>query len=602
MIRYILLFVLFFFSLAIAGTTIVDNINDLVSAVEGAATGDTILIESGTYTLNKVQINVSADSVTIGSLSGNRESVILQGQGMGNSAVSKIFWVNADHFTARDMTLQLVYDHAIQTHVDTDGLTLKNLLVRDVRTQLIKVPWDGDDTKWSEKGLIEDCSFEFSSGHCYQQYSGGPDILHARNWTVRNNICRGIRSPTSSPTGGAIMFWQYCDDIIIENNKIINCDRGIIAGLTSSHTQTGVVIRNNMIYHADIDDGNFEGDASIVAESAPGVEIYNNTIFQQHDYQSAIEYRWAGTTNALIANNCIYITSSGYFLPIFARDGAGGTETNNVTNAQSSWFVNTAAGDLHLSSAVASLVDQGTSVTGLNEDYDRQTRPQGTAVDIGADEYFTGPLLQVRLYLEGFYNQASANMHTGLSTNHLIRNYSPYNDTTHSHLDNAICDWVELQFADTPGGEPLWQQSIMLQSDGWLCDALNHYKQICVDLSAGSYYLSVSHRNHLRLTSGSAITLSDGSTSVYTFTGKDDFYLPHQSKLIDTASGLYTSPAGDIDQDLHITSKDYTLWHNAISDNAGYTATDLNGDGKTDKNDYYLWLFNAQNGLNASIE
>ncbi len=602
MIRYILLFVLFSVSLAIAGTTIVDNINDLVSAVEYAASGDTVLIESGTYTLNKVQINVSADSVTIGSLSGNRESVILQGQGMGNSAVSKIFWVNADHFTALDMTLQLVYDHAIQTHVDTDGLTLKNLLVRDVRTQLIKVPWDGDDTKWSEKGLIEDCSFEFSSGHCYQQYSGGPDILHARNWTVRNNICRGIRSPTSSPTGGAIMFWQHCDDILIENNKIINCDRGIIAGLTSSHSQTGVVIRNNMIYHADIDDSHFEGDASIVAESAPGVEIYNNTIFQQHDYQSAIEYRWASTTNALVANNCIHITSSGYFLPIFARDGAGGTETNNVTNAQSSWFADAAAGDLHLSSAVASLVDQGTSVTGLNKDYDRQSRPQGTAIDIGADEYFTGPLMQVRFYLEGFYHPASGSMHTTLKDNNLLYNYSPFDDSTHSTLNGDICDWVELQLFDTPGGEPVWQTSVLLQSTGWLCDPLNYFEQLCIGLPTGSYYLRAYHRNHLGIVSCSAVTLNDGSTSEYIFNGQDDFYLPHSGKLIDAASGLYGAPAGDIDQDLYITSKDYTLWYNAISSNISYTAADLNGDGIVDKNDYNLWLFKAQNGLNASIE
>ncbi len=602
MIRYILLFVLFFFSLAIAGTTIVDNINDLVSAVEYAASGDTVLIESGTYTLNKVQINVSADSVTVGSLSGNRESVVLQGQGMGNSAVSKIFWVNADDFTARDMTLQLVYDHAIQTDVDTDGLTLKNLLVRDVGTQLIKVPWDGDDAKWSENGLIEDCCFEFSSGHCYQQYSGGPDILHARNWTVRNNICRGIRSPTSSPTGGAIMFWQHCDDILIENNKIINCDRGIIAGLTSSHSQTGVVIRNNMICHADIDDSHFEGDASIVAESAPGVEIYNNTIFQLHDYQSAIEYRWSSTTNALVANNCIHITSGGYFLPIFARDGAGGTETNNVTNAQSSWFVDTAAGDLHLSSAVAALVDQGTAISGLNQDYDRQSRPQNSAIDIGADEYFNGPMLQTRLFLEGLYDPATNSMHTDLDDNHLLPNTSPFDNSIHSHLHGDFSDWVELQLCNTPDGTPVWQKSVLLQPDGRLCDGRNHHETLYIDIAAGSYYLSIQSRNHVRLISRNAVSLADATLTVSGFMDKGDYYMPQQGKLIDDDPDLYASPAGDIDQDHHITSKDQTIWYNGQSSLSAYTEADLNGDGMVNKNDYRFWFENAQNGLNASIE
>ena len=40
------------------------------------------------------------------------------------------------------------------------------------------------------------------------------------------------------------------------------------------------------------------------------------------------------------------------------RDDANGTATGNVTNAQTSWFVNASAGDLHLLSAASAAIDQ----------------------------------------------------------------------------------------------------------------------------------------------------------------------------------------------------------------------------------------------------
>jgi hypothetical protein len=69
------------------------------------------------------------------------------------------------------------------------------------------------------------------------------------------------------------------------------------------------------------------------------------------------------------------------------RDGANGTLTNNLTNAQASWFVNAATGDFHLVSTATAAIDQVTAPAGVTDDFDGDSRPIGPAADIGADEY-----------------------------------------------------------------------------------------------------------------------------------------------------------------------------------------------------------------------
>jgi hypothetical protein len=100
----------------------------------------------------------------------------------------------------------------------------------------------------------------------------------------------------------------------------------------------------------------------------------------EYDFPWAIEYRFSSTQNVQIINN---LTNKS----ILSRNGGSGTVTKNITNATASWFLNPPSGELHLSSGVSSVVDAGLIISGVSDDFDSQTRPQGPGFDIGADEF-----------------------------------------------------------------------------------------------------------------------------------------------------------------------------------------------------------------------
>jgi len=361
------------------GEVVVSTAAELAEAVRQANLGGpkTILVQDGAYSLDDM-LWVEASGVTVRSLSGSRSAVVIQGQGMAGG-VTHIFNVPGANFTARDLTLRRVSQHAVQIHGNFNAAApvLKNLHILDTGEQMIKVSYDPADLgKRADNGVVEGCLLEYSAGIGPQWYIGGVDAHNARNWVVRRNVFRGIRSPADAVAEFAVHFWSDSADTLVEGNTIINCDRGIGLGLGDRGHQRGIV-RNNMIYHNAT-----EGfaDVGIALESAPGAQVYNNTIYQEHSYPNAIEYRFPATTGVLIANN---LTNKA----VSMRDGAAGAVSHNVANAQAGWFLNPGAGDLHLKTARIEVVDQGRSIAGLTDDFDGQARPQGPGIDIGADEF-----------------------------------------------------------------------------------------------------------------------------------------------------------------------------------------------------------------------
>ncbi len=380
---------LILFTSVYPGTFTVSTPAELLDALDGAVSGDEIVLQDGTYNLpaNQFAFAVYTDNVLIRSQSGSREAVVINGWGMYANGHHG-FFVGAHNVTIRDLTIQNVRNHCIQTDIEIDGLRVINCVLRDAGEQMLKVP-GGGATNFSEDGYVEGCLFYYTAGIGPRDYIGGIDCHNSRNWTVRNNTFKYIISPGGSIAEHAIHFWRESEGTLSEGNLIIDCDRGIGYGLGSS-AHTGGVIRNNILYHRGTNPGAF-ADVGIGLESAPNVRVYNNTIYYENSYPNAIEYRFAATSNVYIGNN---LTNK----DIRLRDGASGTLQNNIENTDiSGWFTSINPADpagefLHIKDEnVTQVIDQGTAaIPGIPSpfyDFDGDLRPQGAGIDIGADEY-----------------------------------------------------------------------------------------------------------------------------------------------------------------------------------------------------------------------
>lgn len=350
----------------------------------------TILVANGTYRVTSAfGLVLSRSGLTIRSQSGSRDAVILEGPGMLDPSVTHIFQVASDDITIADMTLRNVGAHAIQVHgeqsYDADRPVMRNLSIRDTGEQMIKVSYNDAESNGSDGGLVENCWFEYTAGVGPQFYIGGIDAHRARDWVVRRNTFRFIRSPGPSVSEHAIHFWSNSANTLVERNLVIDCDRGIGFGL-GSRGHTGGIIQNNMISHRDL--GGDYGDVGIELESASGAQVLQNTVYLSHDSApGGISVRFAASTGVQVKNNLVYVASGGP--SVWIRDGASVTSAGNVSNAQAGWFVNANGGDLHLSRTdIAGVVDGGIDAD-VGNDYDGGSRPIGGGPDVGADEVGT---------------------------------------------------------------------------------------------------------------------------------------------------------------------------------------------------------------------
>jgi hypothetical protein len=389
-----------------AGTVVnVATVAELESAVNTAASGDTILIADGVYNLDGVYLRIDVPNLTLRSASGNREAVILD----GNYITTEIIQIVASDVTVADMTLREAYNHPIHVMTTDAGDTLNTLIynvhIIDPGEQAIKInpAADAGDT-YPDDGVIACSHLELTDAgrsEVRNCYTGGVDAHQAEGWVIRDNLIEGFWCDKGLSEHD-IHLWRGCRDTLVERNVLKENARGIGFGLAESGTARtysdnpcptanggyvdhyGGIIRNNFVFASDGDlfASEYGFDCGICLWQACGAQAFNNTVVSTQAPFSSIEWRFDNTDvelrNNLVSHNL--------------RD-RGGTAvlSHNLENAPLSLFVDGANGDLHLLNTAVSVIDQAATLTAVTDDVDGHTRPYGSAPDIGADELDAPP-------------------------------------------------------------------------------------------------------------------------------------------------------------------------------------------------------------------
>jgi hypothetical protein len=111
--------------------------------------------------------------------------------------------------------------------------------------------------------------------------------------------------------------------------------------------------------------------------------VLHNTVVSTQSPFSSIEWRF-DHTDADIVNN---LASHN----LLGREEASATLEGNVTGASLALFVDGVGGDLHLTATATVAIDQVIAPLDVSDDIDGDSRPIGSASDVGADEYGTPP-------------------------------------------------------------------------------------------------------------------------------------------------------------------------------------------------------------------
>jgi PKD repeat protein len=386
----------------------VSTVSQLQSAVGNLQSGQTISIAPGTYHLTgTLYVPQNLTNIAIRGADGKASDVVIQGDavldptapyngsaiwGAGSGIAGTMpfgIWLgNVQGVTIGDITLEDFVDDAIILNAGVQSPLIHDVVMLDTGEQLLKSNPDSNGGGVNN-GIVEYCTIGYTVA-APNNYTNGVDIHTTQNWIIRDNLFENIYTTNAKTTvgpgtltGPAVLVWNVSSGALTEANTFINCQRDIAYGLDSSKSNdnTGGIIRNNFITETR----SIGGDVAIGLQNSANTQVLNNTLWLNNDYSNAIEYRFAATTGVQILNN---LTNKA----IASRDSATGTLSGNLTNAQSSWFVNTATGDLHLTASATAAIGQVSPLSNVPDDYNGDSRPTSGKIDIGADEYTTANL------------------------------------------------------------------------------------------------------------------------------------------------------------------------------------------------------------------
>jgi trimeric autotransporter adhesin len=208
----------------------------------------------------------------------------------------------------------------------------------------------------------------------------------------------------------------------------------------------------------------------------------------------------------------------------------------------------------------------------------------------------------VKTYLQGAYNQFTQQMSGQLVNAHMLPSRDPYTQSMkfNQALSDEAIDWMLLELIPEFSSEPIYQKSLILRQDGLLEDADNESPELTCPVSAGQYYVKLSHRNHIALKSSRSIFLSNGITVFYNATLAENIGDLGGAALL--SPGIYGLWAGDLDLDGWVNAADMAVWYqSAVQAESGYEAADINLDGEVTTADYTLLRENIRQAAHRNF-
>jgi hypothetical protein len=248
-----------------------------IAAVKQAKPDSTILLEDGHYRMPH-DVTLRASGVTIRSASGQRDKVVIDGEGAdltshanplpGAPAILRI--THAQRVTVADVTFRNSPKYAVVFYGDGEvhNLTVHNVVFHNIWVRGLKGthPARPDDRDLGERnfppekvelvrprdGRVRHCLFYCDHIKTDRtdgfdgDYISGIDCMGLKDWVFSDNIFANIRGANGGGRAG-IFIWQGATNVVCERNLFIACDRGISFGNYSQKTVsvTGGAIRDN---------------------------------------------------------------------------------------------------------------------------------------------------------------------------------------------------------------------------------------------------------------------------------------------------------------------------------------------------------------------
>ena len=299
----------------------------LQSAVSHIASNTTIVLAPGTYMLTEHAVHQRHLHRTSGFAAApdNRDDVVLVGPGMTNASYGNTpfgIWTggNVNGVTIANLTIRDVYYHPIIFNAGTQSPHVYNVHLIDAGQQFIKSNPDASGVGVNN-GIVEYSVIEYTTT-APSDYTNGVDVHAGANWIIRHNLFRNIVAPAGQLAGPAVLMWNHSQQHDHRGQHVpelrarhrLRPERRRPATITPAASSATTSSTGRALSRAT---------SAIQVADSPNTQVLNNTVFVSGTYGTPIEYRYAGTTGVVIANNLL----DGI---VRARDGATGTEKNNV--------------------------------------------------------------------------------------------------------------------------------------------------------------------------------------------------------------------------------------------------------------------------------